>query len=153
MGRGAYGTGAHPPNLRDSRIARPLSEGRCVTYSPPVASERRAPLPDPVRPQDLRLRKRRVLAGVGIGIAGNLGLTLAVVALVAALRRPQEALLDGAAAMTLSALFVVANLGGIVLLALSGRREWALGIALADVVLVAGSVGFFLWVVSSIGPC
>lgn len=121
-----------------------------MEYSPSVPAERLRPVPNPVRPQDLRLRKRRILVGVGVGVAGNAALALAVVALMAVARLAESTAPDEAVALTLTALFAVANLGAIVLLARSGRREWALGVALADVVLVAGSAGFVWWVLANI---
>jgi len=127
--------------------ARPTS-AHAVTR--PLAA---ADVPDPVKPRDLRLRKRRILAGMGIGVAGNAALIALWWSVLETMGRYRETVDEGSVILFEIGATAALNIAAIVLLARRGRREWAIGIALVDALLVASVVALVGWIVSSGGWC
>lgn len=132
--------------------ARPTSPEAAATRSGadvPFAAD----VPDPVKPQDLRLRKRRILAGMGIGVAGNAALIALWWAVLETLGRYRDTVDEGSVILGQIGATAVLNVAAIVLLALRRRREWAIGIAVVDALFVASVVGLFVWISSHGGWC
>lgn len=99
-------------------------------------------VPDPKRPQDLRLRKRAVALGFAIGW----GLNVATSGLVFAFLATAGSVLPGGVGVPLWAVATLAvNVGSIVVCVRRRRREWALGIALLAAVFVVGFAALLTW--------